>query len=123
MNTPWTLHARKIQRITIGLLAGGSLLAGNNSMDAAERRELGANARNQIESLIAEKAARSPSQRKLDSQLIYVLRQSASNVWHPVLTDWSLRSDRDQTGRCSWICGHEWSRTCWPESRRAEAPS
>src|SRR5688572_26345657 len=75
MNSSWTLPARKIQRITIGLLIGGSLLAGNNSTDAAERRELGANSRNQIESLIAEKAARSPSQRKLDSQLIYALRQ------------------------------------------------
>ena len=57
MNSLWTLPPRKIRRISIGLLAGCSLLAGNNSTDAAERRELGANSRNQIESLIAEKAA------------------------------------------------------------------
>lgn len=43
--------------------------------NAAERLELPAHARDQIESLIAEKAARSPSERKVDSQLLYALRQ------------------------------------------------
>ena len=43
--------------------------------NSAERLELPAHARNQIESLIAEKAARSPSERKVDSQLLYALRQ------------------------------------------------
>jgi subtilisin-like proprotein convertase family protein len=75
MKNLWTLPAREIQGITIGLLVGCSLLAGSNSLEAAEGRELGGNSRNQIESLIAEKASRSPSQRKLDSQLIYALRQ------------------------------------------------
>lgn len=70
-----TLPQRRIQRFTSGLLVGCSLLTDGSSIDAAERGELGANSRNQIESLIAEKAARSPSQRKLDSQLIYALRQ------------------------------------------------
>jgi len=55
-------------------LVGCSLLVTFNSIEAAEQRQLGANSRNQIESLSAEKAARSPSERKLDSQLIYALR-------------------------------------------------
>jgi len=78
-------RASQIQRITLGLLVGCSLLVGINSVDAAERRELGTNSRNQIEALIAEKAARSPSQRKLDSQLIYALRQKRQQPIAPGL--------------------------------------
>src|SRR5262245_57177964 len=45
------------------------------ALNAAEMRRFGPRVHHQIEALHAEKAARTPAQRKLDSQLLYALRQ------------------------------------------------
>jgi hypothetical protein len=61
----------------VRLLYGGGFFAAliGISANAAERPTLGARAHQQIQALHDEKAARSPALRKLDSQLVYALRQ------------------------------------------------
>lgn len=75
MNTASFPSKHRFMRCVQALLFLAIALGDYLAVHAAERREVGALARNQIESLIAEKAARTPAQRKIDSQLIYALRQ------------------------------------------------
>jgi subtilisin-like proprotein convertase family protein len=63
--------------LSIALAPGLALIS---SAEAAEDRELSAQAREQIRILQDEKTARTPAQRKLDSQLNHVLRQRRFGV-------------------------------------------
>jgi hypothetical protein len=52
----------------------------------------------QIEALIAEKESRSPTQRKIDSQLIYEARQRAGTPWLPACRRSRTTSRTQPTG-------------------------
>ena len=66
---------------------------------AAEKQELNAQAREQIRILQEEKAARTPAQRKIDSQLVHALRKKRFGLVAPGLTSLKVDLEIEADGR------------------------
>src|SRR5579859_501966 len=69
---------------------------------AAPAQPLSESARNQIQALRAEKESRSPAQQKMDSQLIYALKQSLHQPIAPGIASLRLNLKKESDGRV-WV--------------------
>ena len=78
-------------------LAGETWLIPNGL--AAEKLEFQAQAREQIRLLQEEKAARTPAQRKIDSQLVHTMRKKRFGLVAPGLTSLKVEIDLEPDGR------------------------
>ncbi len=86
-------------RAVLAALAVAGLLAGAAGVLAAGADQISSNALLQIQALMAEKATRTPAQQKMDSQLIYALKQERGQPFAAGVTSLRLDAKAEADGR------------------------
>ena len=90
----------RIRRVLCAAAALFCVVVANESLAAAGDHGVSSNALAQIRALQAEKAARTPAQQKLDSQLIYAARRSQNQPLAPGVTNLVIGAKIRPDGKC-----------------------